>query len=247
MIVNSHIEGWEIISQYTHGLLAGKIAMQLKHDLRPDYWEDVLTAIIEHDDQLLGFEEKDYRTDAGAPLDFTLDERSDDDAYEHAERVYRNSLQKSQMVALLIGRHLEFLYHEKTKTHSGFRKFFKNVDGNRKVQLKLYDWEKPTLEKTYMLMRFCDRCSLILCQDLIPSTQRKLEINKSIADERYFVSETEAGVHIEPWPFEPTNFSLHFETRLLKKLSFKSSKELAKAVSQTLPALKIVQLTKNTA
>ncbi len=78
MIVNPHPEGWEIILHYTHGLLAGKIAMRLRTDMRSGFWEDIFTAIIEHDDHLLDFGEKDYLTDAGAPMDFTLDQRSDD-------------------------------------------------------------------------------------------------------------------------------------------------------------------------
>lgn len=244
MIVNPHPEGWEIISHYTHGLLAGKVAMQLRPDLRPSYWEDVLTAIVEHDDYLLDFGEKDYLTDAGAPMDFTLDERSDDDACEHAERVYRNSVQKSQLVALLIGRHLEFLYDGKIKKHSGFKKFFKTVHADRKAQSELYGWEKPILKKTYALMRFCDRCSLILCQDLVPSPQRRLEINRTINDKSYFISKTERGIHITPWPFGSDEFRLGFEVRLVKKLSFRSNEELSKKLSETRPELKEVTIIK---
>lgn len=244
MIVNPHTEGWEIISHYTHGLLAGKIAMQLKPDLRPNFWEDVLTAIVEHDDHLLDFGEKNYLTDAGAPMDFTLDERSDDDAYEHAERVYRNALQKSQLVALLIGRHLEFLYHDKINEHSGFRKFFKSVKANRKNQLRLYDWKKTTLESTYSLMRFCDRCSLILCQALVPDAERKLEINTSINGKTYFISGTENATHIMPWPFENDDFRLYFELRRLHKIAFVSNRELERELADTMPEIREVRLVK---
>jgi len=242
MIVNPHSEGWNIISHYTHGLLAGKIAMQLRLDLRTNFWEDVLTAIVEHDDNLLDFSEKNYLTDAGAPLDFTLDERSDDDACKRAERVYQNSLQKSQLVALLIGRHLEFLYHKKATEHAGFEKFFKSIKTNRKIQLKIYNWEKQTLEKTYELMRFCDRCSLILCQDLVPASRRKLEINTSIKNKTYFISTMKQDLHIEPWPFESESFQIQFEVRLIKKLHFESNEELEKEIAGTKPDLKVVNI-----
>lgn len=244
MIVNPHSKGWEIVSHYTHGLLAGKIAMQLGPEHRQDNWEDILAAIIEHDDHLLDFDEKNYLTDAGAPLDFTLDERSDDDALEHAERVYRNALQKSQLVALLIGRHLEFLYHDKVKDHSGFRKFFKAVENDRKEQSKLYGWEKSNIERAYALMRFCDRCSLILCQDLVPASERRLEVNTSINGETYFISRTDNGLHVDPWPFGPESFRLRFEIRLINKLSFPSNGELAKEIKQTAPDFREVQMVK---
>ncbi len=245
MIVNPHPKGWEIISHYTHGLLAGKIAMQLRPELRPDHWEDVLTAIIEHDDHLMDFDEKNYLTDAGGPLDFTLDHKSDDDALERAKRIYRNALQKSQLVALLIGRHLEFLYEEKSTNHSSYKKFFKDVKDDRKEQVNLYGWKKTTLEKTYQLMRFCDRCSLILCQDLIPSPGRKLEINQSIKEETYFILNTDKGTHITPWPFAAEGFQLAFEVRVVKKLHFESNQELKDAIRCTRPELKVLHLTKN--
>lgn len=245
MIVNPHPEGWEIVSHYTHGLLAGKIAIQLKHGLRPDFWEDILTAVIEHDDHMLDFGEKDYLTGAGAPLDFTLDERSDDDAYEHAERVYRAARQKSQLVALLIGRHLEFLYHGKIREHRGFKKFFESVKKDRKNQLRIYDWKKTTLESSYSIMRFCDRCSLVLCQDLVPSSERKLEVNTSIDGKTYYIWGTNNRIHVAPWPFEKDAFLLHFELRRLKKLAFRSNGDLEKELMDTMPELKEIQMVKD--
>jgi hypothetical protein len=58
MIVKKSSEGLHIIWQSTHGLLAGKIAEQLKIKLRPKLWLETLVAIVEHDDQQLDFDEK---------------------------------------------------------------------------------------------------------------------------------------------------------------------------------------------
>ncbi|TDQ29367.1 DUF3891 family protein [Zeaxanthinibacter enoshimensis] len=232
MIVNHLLEGWEVISHYTHGLLAGKIAMQVKPSFRPAYWEDVLTAIIEHDDYLLDFDKKNYLTDIGTPMDFTQDKRSDSDALAHAELVIENAAQKSQMVALLIGAHLEFLYGDKIAAHKGFKSFFNMVLTERKKQLKLYGWSKDNLEEAYGLMRFCDRASLILCQRQLPARDRKLEINKGLEHHRYFIHGEPGKVSIEPWPFQESRFELHYETRLLQKASFRSNKQLAKAVEK---------------
>ena len=58
MIVRKSSEGFHIIYQAAHGLLAGKIAQELKHKFRPPYWLETLVAVIEHDDQQLNFEEK---------------------------------------------------------------------------------------------------------------------------------------------------------------------------------------------
>lgn len=232
MIINQHLKGWEVVSHYTHGLLAGKIAVQLKTKFRPEYWEDVLTAIIEHDDHLLDFDEKNYLTEANTPLDFTLDERSEDDACEHARRVYHSAYQKSQMVALLVGKHLEFLYGIHTKNHSDFKHFFDTVYNDRKLQLKLYGWKKKKLNTAYDLMRFCDRCSLIICQKLVPQGGRKIEINKSIGGKRYFMSKREETIHITPWPFNNEKIQLCYEYRILEQPAFRDNHELASVISE---------------
>ncbi len=244
MIVKQHLKGWEIISHYTHGLLAGKIAMQLKNSLRCDYWEDILTAIIEHDDHLLDFDEKNYLTDMCTPLDFMLEKRTDDAACEHAERVYKTSLQKSQLVALMIGRHLEFLYWDQKENHSGFRSFFRMILKDRTAQAELYGWTKKKIESSYELMRFCDRCSLILCQGLVPAAGRRLEINRTIKKKTYFISEREELFRIEPWPFEKGSFQLQYETRLLEQPTFTDNTELSKAISNASVSLKKLKLSK---
>lgn len=218
--------------------------MQLKKSLRPDFWEDVLTAVIEHDDHLLDFKEKNYLTDIGTPLDFTLDKRSDNDAYEHAERVYRSSCQKSQVVALLVGSHLEFLYGSVAKQQPKFKEFFNQVRRDRKKQIKLIAWNKNKLEAAYDLMRFCDRCSLILCQNLIPQGGRKLEINNTILGNDYFINEDGGNLKIGPWPFETNNFKMQYEYRILKESSFPDNLALEKAIRDAPVQLKEISFRK---
>ncbi|WP_031428549.1 DUF3891 family protein [Flavimarina sp. Hel_I_48] len=230
MIATHLLTGWEIVSHYTHGLLAGKIAMQLSQNLRSDYWGDILTAIIEHDDHLQDFSEKNYLTDVGTPLDFTLDKRSEKDAHEHALRVYANSCQKSQLVALLVGRHLEFLFDTGETLTKDFKAFFKMLKTERKAQLKLYGWSTSDLENTYKLMRFCDRCSLIICQHLIPQGGRQIEINKTIDNKTYFIKEIGEKLHIDPWPFEKDSFKISYEYRILEQSGFINNKELQNSI-----------------
>ncbi len=128
--------------------------------------------------------------------------------------------------------------------HSGFRTYFNLVIKYRKTQLRLYKWKKTTLESTYSLMRFCDRCSLILRQDLVPGAERKLEINTSIKDKTYFISKTDNGVHIAPWRFEKDEFRVHFELRRLERLSFGSNDELERDLEDTMPELGEVNIIK---
>ena len=227
MIVKHHERGWEIISHYAHGLLSGKIAQELKKDLRPQHWLDVLTGIVEHDDHLLDFDEQDYLTENGTPKDFTMDGGTDEEALEHAERVYSNAMQKSQLVALMVGRHLAFLYDSLADDFKPMKDFLDHIASLRKGQRKLYGLKKSGEDGLYNMMLFCDRLSLILCQEKIPQVGRKVEINKTIDDKRYFLYKDSSDfVTVEPWPFELDEFTLEFEYRILEKPVFKDCKEL---------------------
>ena len=50
MIVNYSSEGWEIITQRAHGLLAAQIATNWKFDFPAHRRTDTILAIAEHDD-----------------------------------------------------------------------------------------------------------------------------------------------------------------------------------------------------
>lgn len=227
MIVKQKKEGWEIISHYTHGLLAGKIADQLQDDLKRQHWLDVLTAVIEHDDHLPDFNEQNYLTDTGAPMDFTMSAGTPAEVLIHAKGVYGDALQKSQLVALLVGRHLSFLNEELAKDFEEMQLFLDEVEKNRSKQRKLYALHKADEDALYNILLFCDRCSLILSQDKIPEIERKLEINQTINKNTYFISQSsENKIKIEPWCFENHQFTLGLEYRILTKASFKNNQEL---------------------
>lgn len=226
--------GWKIVSHYTHGLLAGKFAEQLDLGFRPKYWVDTITAIIEHDDHLLDFEEGDYLTENGCPKDFTMSDNNPKEALEHAQRVYSNCIQKSQMVGLLVGRHLNFLYEGLAKDYGPMDEFLSRIRDKAKQQRKLYRINKGDEDSIYQLMRFCDRCSLLVCQGTVPEAGRKLEINRTIKDITYYVHRNESeNFAIAPWPFQADEFSIDYEYRILQKPSFKDAKELKKAIENS--------------
>lgn len=245
MIVKQKKEGWEIISHYTHGLLAGKIADQLKNDLKTTHWLDVLTAVIEHDDHLLDFSEQNYLTDTGAPMDFTMSAGTPTEILMHAQGVYNDALQKSQLVALLVGRHLSFLNEELAKDFKEMQLFLGEVEKNRSKQRKLYALHKADEDALYNILLFCDRCSLILCQDKIPEVERKLEINQTIKKNTYFISENaENKIKIEPWCFENDHFTLSLEYRILTKAAYKSNQELQDALENAKAQIRNFQFEK---
>jgi Protein of unknown function (DUF3891) len=85
------------------------------------------------------------------------------------------------------------------------------------------------LEDTYELLGWCDRASLILCQNALPAMHRHLEISPCRDGTR---SEIWLGdskvVHVEPWPFVEDRFTVSCEVRLVPQLHFSNDRELEK-------------------
>lgn len=235
MIVNHVRSGWEVIYQYAHGLLAGQIAEQIRHDLRPPRWVDSLAAIINHDDYMLDFSEKSYLDEQGAPLDFTLESPADDDRLAHAERLMMNARYKSSWIALLTSQHLEFLYRKASEENPRMKRFLDEQAQARKQWQKRYGITQKEARSAYNFLRFCDRCSLILCRGEVPAMGRRLEINQAMNQERYFIlahPKIEDVLTVNPWCFETSSFKVSVEVQQLHQLQFTDNEALATALQQ---------------
>lgn len=231
MIVNQTNEGCEIFSHSSHGLLAGYIANELNDNLKNMHWLGTLTAIIEHDDRQLDFNEKNYLSKSGMPLDFLQEKRTASEVIKRSKRLLFQAECKSTWVALLINYHLQYIYKQDAKEKKAIDSFLASLKKQEKQFCKLNNLKKKELHDIYQIMLFADRCSLILCQDNVPSASRFLEINNSIKNESYWIKELDSSstfLTIEPWIFQNDNFSVHAEYKLLKQSSFSSNEEFGK-------------------
>ncbi|QLG44988.1 DUF3891 family protein [Costertonia aggregata] len=232
MIVKQSSRGWLMIYQAAHGLLAGKIANRLKKKLRPKYWLETITAILEHDDHQLRFDEKLYLNEIGLPIDFVKEETADDKVLERAKRIYKKARIKSKYTALLVSLHLDFLYGE--MNDAGMKDFLQCLKSNRDEIEKLYGLQEKEVNEIYQILRFCDRCSLILCKNQLPAMGRSLEINTSILGETYYISKNDENkINVEPWPFEENQFELSIEQMLVESAEFKDNAALKKALANS--------------
>ncbi len=240
MIINKSTLGLHIILHEAHGLLAGKIANEISEEYRPIHWFETLIAVCEHDDRQLNFDEKDYLSELGVPLDFTEENYSVNDVLERMRRILKSSENKSLWVRLLISYHNEFIYGDMKEDSLQINSFFKNEEKERKKLLKHFSIKEKDAKSYYEFLRFCDRLSLILCKDETPEGCRLLEINTSINGETYFIKKTaDDKLIISPWPFKKEQFELSVEERILKETQFKSSKQFKIALNNTMPQSKI--------
>lgn len=227
MIINLQETGWEVIYHRAHALLAAQIA---------GYWDfgdashrlyETIVAISHHDDLEKEWE-GDQLTEAGAPLDFTLERETPlDQLRRHADE----ALYRGRWVALLTSMHLSYLNAGKASDDSEMAEFLDEQREHQAQWRKELGISKDKAASIYDFMRWCDRMSLILCQRQVPMGDRSLEVTTGPDGQDYFVRQLDSGdLAVEPWPFKPDTFTVEVEACILNQLKFQDQEELSNAL-----------------
>ncbi len=231
MIVNQHEQGWEIIYHRAHALLAAELAAHWNHKDAPVRLIETVAAISHHDDLEHEWEENNI-TPAGAPLDFTLDKKTD---LPKLRKHTTNSRYRGRWVAMLISMHTSFLNEGKRGESPELDSFLDEQLEMQKQFRQGLEITKQEAEQAYAFFQWCDRLSLILCQRQLPMGERYLEIAKGPNGKRYDVIQLQDGqVNVTPWPFQEQEFTVNVEASYLSQVQFDSSAALTTAL-QTAP------------
>lgn len=229
MIVKSKDFGWEVIHQQAHGLLALQIALCWRPENRPMNWVETLLALAEHDDGQDTWEGHHHLTQVGAPLDFNIQLYS----VAQARRMVEIGLEKSRWNALMVSMHASFLYEPMRHENKEMAAFLDQQRKNQRDWLRTLRVTRQQAQYAYDFVQWCDALSLILCQDLIPPSGRRLEISVGPDKVPYFLfEESDRSVCIEPWPFEIDSFTIGVEAFELKQLTFSNDQALYEAIQQ---------------
>lgn len=222
MIVNYKQEGWRVITQRAHGIVAAQLAFHWRITDRPKRWVETVLAIAEHDDAENELDGENLITNTGGPLNFDMK------SFElpHCQQLASLTITKSRYVALLTSMHMMFLY----KKHEGGNTAAKIFLAEQKIlqtkwrkQLQI---SKEEAVKIYSLLEWCDALSLLLCKDEIQPEQRGIEISAGPDKKSYTLFQIKDQIlTVDPWPFEPNEFEVNFDYRLLNKLQFASTKQ----------------------
>ena len=225
MIVNMQANGWEIIYHRAHALLAAQIAARWNQKDSPQRITDTVAAISHHDDLEKEWE-KDQLTEAGAPKDFTKEGQT---SVEKLKKHIEEALYRGRWVALLTSMHTCFLNQGSESTE--ISQFVAEQEKLQKQWREELGITKEEADSSYKFMKWCDRLSLILCQQQIPSNQRKLEINDGPDGTKYFAIDTgDNSLTIVPWCFQEDKVKVYVETSHLSQIAFKDNNEITAAL-----------------
>ena len=227
MIVHSTNQGWDIIHQQAHGLLAYQIGTNWQTGQRPIYWSETLTALLEHDDGQNPFAGKNHLSEAGAPLSF------ESFSVAQCHRMIDIALRKSRWNALIVSHHATFLYEPKRGEDTALDTFLDQQRDNQEKWRKAYRATRKEVMYAYDFVQWCDALSLILCRSELPPEARQLEISKGPDGTRHFIQQRtdDQTLCVSPWPFETDEFSVHIEVYPLNQLRFKNDTALYNAIN----------------
>jgi hypothetical protein len=218
MIVNYTKAGWLIITQRSHGLLAAQICAQWKKSQQPQRWVETLIATAEHDDAHQELEREDLLEETGGPKNFKA--IPFEEAY--CEKLLNLALSKGRYIALLISRHIQFLYGQDPRAKS----YCQDLKKREKRWMKEAQTTQGEINKSYQLLEFCDALSLLICQQAVQPENRTIEISKGPDGKSYQLRSTDnEQLTVAPWPFEANSFKVNYESRLLGQLTFKDTVE----------------------
>jgi hypothetical protein len=228
MIANQHEKGWEVIYHRAHALLAAQIAGQWSQNKeRPERIIETVAAISHHDDLEKEWE-SNHLTEAGGPLDFTLDKKTD---LQRLRQLAKNSRYRGRWVAMLISMHLSYLNEGKRGESKELDQFLDEQKQNQQKWRKELGITEEEAQNAYNFFEWCDRLSLILCNHEIPEGLRALEIGTGPDGQRYDIVEREDGnVTVKPWPFKEEKFTVNVEACYLDQLQFSSNAELTESL-----------------
>jgi hypothetical protein len=239
MIVNYTEQGWEIITQRAHGVLAAQIAMQWRKKDRPARWTETLIAIADHDDAQIELEAEDLLTAQGGPVNFKMKKFEP----EHCQRLHDFSISKSRYIALLTSIHMVFLHKTEADTNPLVKPFLAEQQRLQKEWMKDLGITQKEIDAAYGLMEWCDAFSLLLAQHEVQPENRTVEVSRGPDDKQYKLLQNENGsLTVNPWPFEDDNFTLTLESRTLATLQFKNVTQFKKELADAKVLTRVWQL-----
>jgi hypothetical protein len=226
MIVTYKEDGWYVVTQRAHGILAAQLGANWRVKDRPERWTETLLAIAEHDDAEVELDGENLITPSGGPLNFDMKVFD----LAHYEKLSMLMLTKNRYIALLTSLHIEFLNRAEAASNMACKRFLKNQATLREKWRKALQITEAESLRIYDLVEWCDACSLLLCQWHLPPEERQLEISSGPDKKMYYLVQiNDETITAEPWPFEVKSFAVSLEYRIIKQLQFASSADFRKA------------------
>lgn len=228
MICLAREDGWELVYQNAHGLVAMKLLAPLRARLRPARWDDVLLATAQHDNGWQEHEPGDHLTPLGTPRHF--EETTDADVVRQSEMALGRVWHAGVFAGLLLVEHFKLLYA--ARPDAAVQAMLRRQKAAAAKARRRLGLRQAEVAAHYVFLRWADTLSLTLCLDrlsLFPN--RRVELERLNGTPTYAWQRLDGSVGLDPWPYEASEVAVATEVYRLRKLTFPSASALARAIA----------------
>ena len=219
-------KGWEIIYQRNHALLAAEMLTPWPVDRRPQPWFELLNACSQHDHGWLESRLDSLVDEEGQPIDFL--HMTTEATLAMSRRNLRNAEAQSRWCAILVARHLEYLFS--AKDDSATAAMAQQTLSARHNWMKEVDASEAQVEELYELLSWADSLSLLVCCQ--PSEFTESLALKAQGQEFQARPVRQDVWTLAPWPYLQDSLSLQYEVRLLEQERFGDAEALREALAR---------------
>lgn len=232
MICNRLDDGWELIYQRAHALLAAMVVEAWNSDTRPTRWFETLNAIAQHDNGWQEWESGCRLHANGEPIDFR--DTPIDDIVAQAARAVLRAHHQDMYAGLLVSRHIAELHESRRGQSDTLAHLLDEQRHLRDRWRRMLAMSQADEDHAYAFLNWGDVLSLLLCC-------RMLEDGSTapvgvIARTSYTATlESSGAIAISPWPYPCDRVDVGVDTFQLHQVAFESPHELSRLLLDTPP------------
>jgi hypothetical protein len=239
MICNRMDDGWEIIYQRAHALLAAMAVEHWRRDQRTPRWFETLNAIAQHDNGWQEWESGTRLHANGEPIHFR--DTPPGDAIAQGARAVLRARHQSLWAGLIVSRHISNLLDP----HRGkLGELDALIDEQIALRAQWQEWlhlTTPEIEHEYSFLKFGDEISLMLCCRTLD--QRDSHEVATVAGITYTAHRgADDTIGLDPWPYACESVRVGADIYRVHQKTFASDDELSDLLLTTRPSYRTWRL-----
>lgn len=232
MICSRTEDGWELVYQRAHALLAAMVVEAWRTDRHPARWFETLNAISQHDNGWQEWESGQRLHPNGEPIDFR--ETPTKDVVAQAGRAVLRAHHQDVYAGLLVSRHISELHESRRGEDEALDALLDEQSALRAQWRRGLEMPEAEEDEAYAFLKWGDQLSLILCERTLQQRHEAPIWTACGVEYRALRREGDA-VAIEPWPYRCEAVDVGVDAFRLAQVSFESEDELSSVLMHTTP------------
>lgn len=225
MIVRNREQGYLLIYQQAHAMLAAQLVQHWRTTQRPAWWLETLIAIAGHDNGWQEWVAGEIVMPDGTPRTFL--ETTNADVYNHARETVAQAVRQSVWTGILAATHMAALHARRGANDPRIASLLEQQAQQREAWQRELDVTQQTVDEAYALLRWADSLSLLLCRGMVQPNGEPRNIAAGPDGTTHQVrARGPQQIAVTPWPYEKDSFATRVDAYAVEGQHFSSSEAL---------------------